>query len=118
MNTGHQLKLQNVSLSYPGKVLLDGVSMQFESGQLTSLQGRNGTGKSSLLRCMAGLSSPQGGQVFIDTTPILHLSLLDRSRLIGTLWTDRLRMPGFTLRDLVPSASYMLPYSISARMIA
>jgi iron complex transport system ATP-binding protein len=117
MNTGHQLKLQNVTLSYPGKVLLDGVSMQFESGQLTSLQGRNGTGKSSLLRCLAGLSSPQGGQVFIDTTAILHLSLLDRSRLIGTLWTDRLRMPGFTLRDLVHMGTYNAQRSINATML-
>lgn len=106
MTATHQLELQNITLAYPGKVLLDGVSMRFESGQLTSLQGRNGTGKSSLLRCMAGLSTPQAGQVLIDTTPILHLSLLDRSRLIGTLWTDRLRMPGFTLRDLVHMGTY------------
>jgi iron complex transport system ATP-binding protein len=106
MSAHPSIELRNLSLGYPGKSLLNNVSLSIEPGVLTSLQGRNGTGKSSLLRCIAGLAKPNSGDVFISNHSIYELKPLERSRLIGTLWTDKIRLPGLTLRDLVWMGTY------------
>ncbi len=53
--------LRNVELAYGGEPVLDGVTLHVEEGERISLLGRNGTGKSSLLRILAGLLEPDGG---------------------------------------------------------
>lgn len=57
------LSLSNVSLSYGGQPLLDGVEFHIERGDRICLLGVNGTGKSSMLRILAGESEPDSGQV-------------------------------------------------------
>lgn len=106
MTKSHPIELRNISLAYPDKTLLSDVSLIIESGVLTSLQGRNGTGKSTLLRCIAGLVKPTKGDVIINHQSIIQLTPLERSQLIGTLWTDKVRIPGITLRDLVWMGTY------------
>ena len=44
------ISLQNISLSFGGLPVLDGISMQIEAGERVCLVGRNGEGKSSLMR--------------------------------------------------------------------
>jgi iron complex transport system ATP-binding protein len=73
---------------------------------VTSLQGRNGTGKSTLLRCIAGLHAPTAGEVILNGTPISNMSVLARSRFIGALWTERVRIPGISVQDLVFMGTY------------
>ena len=46
------IRLDHIALSYGSRTLLDNVSATFEQGQLTALIGRNGTGKSTLLRSL------------------------------------------------------------------
>ena len=46
------IRLKNLTIGYGANVLLRDVSADFPSGQLVALLGRNGTGKSTLLRVM------------------------------------------------------------------
>ena len=57
------LSLRNVSLSYGGLPLLDDVEFHIERGDRICLLGVNGTGKSSMLRVLAGESPPDRGEV-------------------------------------------------------
>jgi iron complex transport system ATP-binding protein len=106
MNARHLLEVRDLTVNFTEKNLLDKVSLSLTSGTLSSLQGRNGTGKSTLLRCIAGLSNPDAGQVLIDKMPIAAMSIIQRSRLIGALWTERVRIAGITLRELVEMGTY------------
>ena len=106
MREANQLEARNLVLSFPGKTLLNATSLIIESGMITSLQGRNGTGKSTLLRCLAGLHASATGEVFLNGTPISKMTVLERSRFIGALWTERVRIPGITVRDLVYMGTY------------
>lgn len=59
----NQLSFENLTIGYPlgrgrKKVVAEGLSATLESGKLTCLLGRNGTGKSTLLRTLAGLQPP------------------------------------------------------------
>jgi ATP-binding cassette subfamily F protein uup len=57
------LSLRDVSLAFGGPRLLDGVSLQIERGERLCLLGRNGEGKSTLLRLIAGGLEPDEGEI-------------------------------------------------------
>jgi ABC transport system ATP-binding/permease protein len=57
------LSLRNVSLAFGGPRLLDQVELQIEQGERVCLLGRNGEGKSTLLRLLQGEIKPDEGQV-------------------------------------------------------
>jgi ATP-binding cassette subfamily F protein uup len=59
------VRLDKVSLSYGLKPLLDGVDLQVRRGERVCVLGRNGEGKSSLLRLINGESAPDGGEVWV-----------------------------------------------------
>ena len=63
------VKLENVSFSYPLKgaklPVLSDITARFERGAITAIVGRSGCGKTSLLRLIAGLSSPTSGHLSV-----------------------------------------------------
>src|SRR5260370_26460706 len=58
-------RLDKVSLSFGLKPLLDNVALQIRKGERVCLLGRNGEGKSSLLRLIAGTIVPDSGEVWV-----------------------------------------------------
>src|SRR5450631_272846 len=58
-------RLDKVSLSFGLKPLLDNVALQIRKGERVCLLGRNGEGKSSLLRLIAGSIAPDSGEVWV-----------------------------------------------------
>jgi len=57
------LTLHNLSLAFGGPPLLDGIDLTIEPGDRLCLLGRNGSGKSSLLKVLAGEQRPDGGEI-------------------------------------------------------
>ena len=55
------LSLQNITLSFGGPPIFNGINLQLEEGDRLCLMGRNGAGKSTLLRLMAGEFPPESG---------------------------------------------------------
>ena len=69
------LRLENVSFVYSKgtpfeKIALDGVSVSFERGKITGLIGHTGSGKSTLVNLLNGLSRPTEGKVYLDGNDI------------------------------------------------
>lgn len=60
------ISIKNVSFAYKKKPVFDGLNLQFETGHVYGLLGKNGTGKSSLLRNIAGLLHPQKGAITVN----------------------------------------------------
>jgi ABC transport system ATP-binding/permease protein len=59
------LRLDRVSLAYGSRPLLDDASLQVEAGERVCVVGRNGEGKSSLLRLVSGAALPDAGAVWV-----------------------------------------------------
>ncbi len=66
----HRLSADNLTLIRGERCLFQGLSFAQESGGLLLLEGRNGCGKTSLMRAIAGMLSLETGQVFWDDTPV------------------------------------------------
>ena len=60
------LELKNISAGYGSRSVLDGVTVSFEKGKLTSVIGVNGCGKSTLLKAILGILPLSGGEVLIN----------------------------------------------------
>lgn len=90
-NEGNAVTCRDISLKVKKKQILDHVSFEVPRGTITGLLGPNGAGKSSLLRMIAGLSTPDFGTVHVFDQPagvavLGQLSLLpDRGSLPGWL---------------------------------
>ncbi len=60
------LNLQDIHLTFGGKPVLEGVSLMLSEGERIALVGRNGTGKSTLLKIVAGMIEQDGGERFFQ----------------------------------------------------
>lgn len=70
------IQLQNLSFAYKKKLILNELTLDFEPGHVYGLLGKNGTGKSSLLRNIAGLLRPKRGSIKVNGhTPFDRLPL-------------------------------------------
>ena len=95
------IRLENISLGYGARRLLEGVTTRFKAGTLTALIGRNGAGKSTLLRALAGLEPLQAGAITIGGTPIAELDGAEAARRVAFVATDKVRIANLPCEDLV-----------------
>jgi ABC-2 type transport system ATP-binding protein len=63
MSDANVIRVNSMTVRYGGNAAVDGVSLDVAQGTVYALLGRNGAGKSSLVRCMVGQQKPQSGQV-------------------------------------------------------
>lgn len=61
-----EIIIENLSKTIKNNKILDNVNLTFESGHVYGLVGRNGSGKTMLLRAICGLIFPDSGKVIID----------------------------------------------------
>lgn len=63
--------------------ILDDITLEVRRGEVLGLVGANGTGKSTLLRVLAGVRRPVGGQVLLDGRPFTSLRSRERARRVA-----------------------------------
>lgn len=98
---GAEIVLKGLSVGYKGRVLLSDVDAIFPAGTLTVMIGRNGTGKSTLLRVMAGLARPLSGEVLVAGADIAGLPPRRLAETIGFVSTERVRVVNLKVQDVV-----------------
>ncbi|WP_101653471.1 ABC-F family ATP-binding cassette domain-containing protein [Brevibacterium ihuae] len=88
----HLLGCESVSLSYPDRTILDGVTLGISAGDRIGVVGRNGDGKSTLMRILAGVLDPDSGRVtarggtrvgYLEQSDVLDPTLDVRTSVVG-----------------------------------
>lgn len=95
------IRLENISLGYGGRTLFDDASLHLKAGEAVALVGRNGAGKSSLLRVITAIEKPHSGRVLLNGKDIAALSAEERARLVAFVGTERVRIANLRCEDVV-----------------
>ena len=99
------LSLRSLLIGYTsgGKknILLNPINASARKGEIISVIGRNGVGKSTLLRTLSGLQSPLGGEVYYNNRDIREYSRREFAQNVGYISTESIRVANMTVYDLV-----------------
>ena len=102
--TGTGLRVRGLTIVYEGRTLLDDLDLDVAPHEIVALLGPSGSGKSSLLRCIAGVQSPDRGSIMWDGRDITGVPAHRRG--IGLVFQDALLFPH---RDVAGNVGFALP---------
>ena len=69
-----KLAVDNIAFRYDEEPLFQGLSFNVEAGEFVSILGPSGCGKSTVLNLLAGILTPEGGNMYVDGAPIRGMS--------------------------------------------
>jgi iron complex transport system ATP-binding protein len=95
------LAAEGLSLAHGRHQVVHELDLRIEPGVLTALVGPNGSGKTTVLRGLAGLLKPAAGSVTLDGTPLLELRPRERARLVAYLPQSPVVPVGLSVREVV-----------------
>lgn len=94
-------RLRDVCFRYARPWVLEGCSLDVSEGEILGVIGANGSGKTSLLKLMAGLLRPQKGQISLRGSDVAALSPLAMARLVALVPQESQVLFPFTVGELV-----------------
>lgn len=78
------IEIKNLKFGYDrSRLILDDVSLSFEPESITSVLGPNGSGKTTMLKLILGLMTPESGEIYIHGTELSQISLKERAKLLA-----------------------------------
>lgn len=95
--------LRNITLAYGSRRLLEGVTARIRAGESTALVGRNGTGKSTLLRAVAGTGTARltDGEISVGGVATGCMKPAQMARTVSVVTTDKCRIANLRVEDAV-----------------
>ena len=94
------LKIEKLSVAYGESLILRDVDLEVEAGKVVCLMGRNGVGKTTLLKSVMGLLRPRAGHVYFDGTDLTRAAPDVRARAgIGYVPQGREIFPQLTVLE-------------------
>ena len=93
------LSLKNISKTFSSTKVLNNIDLELDKGEFFSVVGPSGCGKTTLLRIIAGLEFPSGGEIYIDG--INSTDLIPQKRKIGIVFQNYALFPNMTVFENV-----------------
>ncbi len=75
-----RLELKNIEKTFKGRIVLSGVSLYAEEGEIVGLLGPNGAGKTTTFKCLLGFLKPDNGKVLLNDEDITNLPVWERAK--------------------------------------
>lgn len=112
------LRVDLLTFSYPERDVFRDVNLEFRPGELIVLLGANGSGKTSLLKCIAKQLKPSHGKVFLDSHDLHVLDRLSLAKHVALMPQFEQRDAPMLVRDVValgrsPHVGWLVPLSAS-----
>lgn len=103
------LRAEHIAIGYPKKTILAELNFSAKSGERIALLGLNGTGKSTLLRTLAGLLPVKSGSVQLGNQDINTLRSDERARRLAVVTTERMKTGNMIAFEVAAMGRY--PYT-------
>jgi len=88
-----RLEIKNLSIGYKNTKILENINVSAQSGDFIALIGKNGSGKSTFLKTIAGILQEIQGDILIDGKSVFGLNLQDISQYFSIVLTDKITVP-------------------------
>lgn len=99
------LELQDIHTYYGESYILQGISLKIEKGTIVAILGRNGVGKTTLIRSIIGFNPPRRGTILFKEQDITHLASHERVRRgLGIVPQGRQIFPSLSVKENVEVA--------------
>jgi ABC-type multidrug transport system ATPase subunit len=95
------LEIQNLSKSYKNKLILNDINFECKVGEILGVFGRNGTGKSTLLKIIFGILKADSVLLKLNSK-IIHPKEIIPLKMIGYLSQETFLPKGLIVRDVIP----------------
>ncbi len=101
MKSDIALSIENMTLGYGSRTVLENLSLQLHSGEIGCLLGASGCGKTTVLRAIAGFETPVSGQIDIQGKTVSGKAhhVAPEQRHIGMVFQDYALFPHLNVRD-------------------
>lgn len=100
------LELKDICFSAEGKQILKNINLVIDDAKFIVITGPNGSGKSTLAKIIAGIVTPDSGQILLDGKDITNWSITERAKGgISFAFQQPVRFKGVTVKDLITLAS-------------
>ncbi len=111
-----ELVAKNLTLAYKRQVVVRDLSLAVSGGSVLGLIGPNGSGKTTALRALAGLSQPRCGSVSLDGLVVSRMTAAARARQIALVLQGESHAWALTVDEMVllgraPHRGWLLPFS-------
>jgi iron(III) transport system ATP-binding protein len=95
------LKVKNVNLSFNNNEILKELNLTIDQGNFVAITGASGSGKTSLLRVICGLESPNQGEIILDNSLLLNKEIFipTEKRNIGLVIQEKVLFPHLNARQ-------------------
>lgn len=103
------LNISNLKIGYSSKTIVEKITINSTSNKLIALIGRNGKGKSTLLKTISGLLAPIAGEIHFNEKNLLSIPDKDRAKLISIVLSNNTVFENITVKDFVAYGRY--PYT-------
>jgi iron complex transport system ATP-binding protein len=104
-----QLKIASLNIGYNNKAVITGINIESKTNQLIAVIGRNGKGKSTLLKTLSGVLPPITGSFYFNTIDILKLTDKERSKILSIVSSKQLNIGNVTVKDFIAFGRF--PYT-------
>ena len=94
-------EVKNISFDYDGEVIFSDISFSIERGDVLCILGPNGTGKTTLIKCLNGLNEINSGEILINGEDIRGLSFRQISKHVGYIPQSHVPSFPFKVFDVV-----------------
>jgi len=103
------INISNLTVGYNNNPLLENINLNSNSGKMIGLFGRNGQGKSTLLKTISGILPPISGTFNFEETAILNIPEKERAKVLSIVSTTQNNIGGITVKDFVAFGRF--PYT-------
>ncbi len=103
------IELKNISTRFGGVRALDGVSIGIRPGEIHCLAGENGSGKSTVIKVMSGIYTPEEGEILIDGTAVSRLDpIMAVQKGVQVIYQDFSLFGNLTVAENLALNTYLL----------
>jgi iron complex transport system ATP-binding protein len=95
------VRLENTAFSYGEKEVFHGISLEVHKGEMLSILGSNGCGKTTLLKCIQGELRLKDGRIWLEGKDLSSLTPVERARKIGMVFQEHSALFPYPVLEVV-----------------